>query len=71
MGFGIPRAEWIRTGMKEMVLDTLMDTTAAQRGWFNQGEVKKIVATHMAGGDMDNQLWPILMLELWARTWLD
>jgi asparagine synthase (glutamine-hydrolysing) len=55
MGFGIPRAEWLRTGMKEMVLDTLMDTTAAQRGWFNQGEVKKIVATHMAGGDMDNQ----------------
>jgi asparagine synthase (glutamine-hydrolysing) len=71
MGFGIPRAEWLRTGMKEMVLDTLMDTTAAQRGWFNEGEVKKIVATHMSGGDMDNQLWPILMLELWARTWLD
>jgi asparagine synthase (glutamine-hydrolysing) len=71
MGFGIPRAEWLRTGMKEMVIDTLTDTTATQRGWFNSSEVKKIIDIHMAGEDKDNLLWPILMLELWARTWLD
>jgi asparagine synthase (glutamine-hydrolysing) len=71
MGFGIPRAEWLRTGMKEMVIDTLTDTTATQRGWFNSTEVKEVVKTHMAGEDKDNLLWPMLMLELWARTWLD
>jgi asparagine synthase (glutamine-hydrolysing) len=71
MGFGIPRAEWIRTGMKEIVIDTLTDTTATQRGWFNCAEVKKLIDTHMAGDDRDNLLWPMLMLELWARTWLD
>jgi len=71
MGFGIPRAEWLRTGMKEMVIDTLTDTTATQRGWLNPVEVKKIIDTHMAGVDKDNLLWPMLMLELWARTWLD
>ena len=71
MGFGIPRAEWLRTGMKEMVIDTLTDTTATQRGWFNSTEVKKVIDIHMAGEDKDNLLWPILMLELWARTWLD
>jgi len=71
MGFGIPRAEWLRTGMREMVADTLTDTTANQRGWFNPVEVKKTVDSHMAGKDLDNQLWPMLMLELWARTWLD
>jgi asparagine synthase (glutamine-hydrolysing) len=71
MGFGIPRADWLRTGMKEMVIDTLTDTTAIQRGWFNQVEVKKVIAIHMAGEDKDNLLWPMLMLELWARTWLD
>jgi len=71
MGFGIPRAEWLRTGMKEMVVDTLTDTTATQRGWFNQLEVKKIIDTHMAGVDKDSLIWPMLMLELWARTWLD
>ena len=71
MGFGIPRAEWLRTEMKEMVIDTLTDTTASQRGWFKQPQVKKIIDAHMAGVDKDGQIWPMLMLELWARTWLD
>jgi asparagine synthase (glutamine-hydrolysing) len=71
MGFGIPRAEWLRTGMKEMVLDTLTDATANQRGWFNSTQVRKVIDIHMAGQDRDDLLWPILMLELWARTWLD
>ena len=71
MGFGIPRAEWLRTGMKEMLIDTLTDTTATQRGWFNAIEVRTVINSHMLGADKDNILWPILMLELWARTWLD
>jgi asparagine synthase (glutamine-hydrolysing) len=71
MGFGIPRAEWLRTEMKEMIIDTLTDTTARQRGWFNSVEVKKVIDIHMSGEDKDNLLWPMLMLELWARTWLD
>jgi asparagine synthase (glutamine-hydrolysing) len=71
MGFGIPRAEWLRTGMKELVIDTLTDTTAMQRGWFNPKEVSKVIDAHMAGEDKDNLIWPMLMLELWARTWLD
>ena len=71
MGFGIPRAEWLRTGMKEMVVDTLTDRTATQRGWFIPREVNRVIDLHMGGQDKDNILWPMLMLELWARTWLD
>jgi asparagine synthase (glutamine-hydrolysing) len=71
MGFGIPRAEWLRTGMKEMLVDTLTDITSTQRGWFEPLEVKRVIDIHMAGEDRDNLLWPMLMLELWARTWLD
>jgi len=71
MGFGIPRAEWLRTEMKEMLIDTLTDVTATQRGWFNSTEVKNVISSHMTGEDKDNLLWPMLMLELWARTWLD
>jgi asparagine synthase (glutamine-hydrolysing) len=71
MGFAIPRAEWLRTGMKEMIIDTLTDSTATQRGWFESTAVKNVIDIHMAGEDRDNLLWPMLMLELWARTWLD
>ena len=70
MGFGIPRAEWLRTDMKEMVSDLLTDQVAVNRGWFNQIEVKKTLGLHMNGTDKDQILWPILMLELWARNWL-
>ena len=71
MGFGIPRAEWLRSGMKEMVIDTLTDTTATQRGWFKESEVERVIKCHMLGQDKDNLIWPMLMLELWARVWLD
>jgi asparagine synthase (glutamine-hydrolysing) len=71
MGFGIPRAEWVRTGLKDIVIDTLTDTTAIQRGWLNPIEVKRVIAMHLEGQDKDNLIWPMLMLELWARTWLD
>ena len=70
MGFGIPRAEWLRTDMREILIDTLTDQTATQRGWFNQVEVKKTIDLHMSGTDKDQILWPMLMLELWARNWL-
>jgi asparagine synthase (glutamine-hydrolysing) len=71
MGFGIPRAEWLRTEMKELVIDTLTDTTASQRGWLDPVQVKNVLDIHMSGQDKDNLIWPMLMLELWARTWLD
>ena len=71
MGFGIPRAEWLRTEMRELVIDTLTDTTASQRGWLDPLQVKKVLDIHMSGQDKDNLIWPMLMLELWARTWLD
>jgi asparagine synthase (glutamine-hydrolysing) len=71
MGFGIPRAEWLRTGLKEMLVDTLTDSTANQRGWFESSEVQRVIDIHMTGEDKDSLLWPMLMLELWARTWLD
>ena len=71
MGFGIPRAEWLRNGMKDLVIDTLTDSTATQRGWFTRSEVTKVIESHMLGEDKDNLIWPMLMLELWARTWLD
>jgi asparagine synthase (glutamine-hydrolysing) len=71
MGFGIPRAEWLRSEMKEMLIDTLTDSTSSQRGWFNSTEIGKVIDLHMSGVDRDSLLWPMLMLELWARTWLD
>ena len=71
MGFGIPRSQWLRNELKELMMDTLTDTTALQRGWFNQNQVKRTLQLHMSGKNKDSIIWPMLMLELWARNWLD
>ncbi len=71
MGFAIPRADWLRTGLRTMTYDLLTDPTAQGRGWFIPTEVEAILADHMSGQDRDSVIWPMLMLELWARTWLD
>jgi asparagine synthase (glutamine-hydrolysing) len=71
MGFGIPQGEWIRGGLWEMTNDLLTDHVAIKRNWFNPSEVNKLLALHKSGQDRDRIIWPMLMLELWARTWLD
>jgi asparagine synthase (glutamine-hydrolysing) len=71
MGFGIPRANWLRNQMKAMLIENLTDSTATNRGWFVPSEVRKVIDSHLKGEDKDNILWPMLMIELWARTWLD
>jgi asparagine synthase (glutamine-hydrolysing) len=71
MGFGIPRAQWLRSEMKELSWDILTDQTARSRGWFNATEVNLLLKQHSAGRDKDHLLWPMIILELWARNWLD
>jgi asparagine synthase (glutamine-hydrolysing) len=71
MGFAIPRANWLRNELREISYDLLTDSVAKGRGWFNQGEVKNTLDSHSKGSDLDSVIWPMLMLELWARNWLD
>ncbi len=71
MGFAIPRATWLRHDLKEMMMDLLLDQTARNRGWFKSSEVAKLIKAHLNGQDKDKMLWPMIMLELWARNWHD
>ena len=70
-GFGIPRAAWLRGPLREASRDLLLDTTARQRGWFVPSVVEGLLEQHDAGIDRDLFLWPLLMIEVWARRWLD
>jgi asparagine synthase (glutamine-hydrolysing) len=71
MGFAIPRTSWLRNELREISYDLLTDSVAKDRGWFNQREVKNTLDSHSKGSDLDSVIWPMLMLELWARNWLD
>lgn len=71
MGFGIPRAKWLREELSGLVQDVVLDNKSKSRGWYQFSKIENLIKRHNQGLDLDHLIWPILMLELWAKTWLD
>jgi asparagine synthase (glutamine-hydrolysing) len=71
MGFGIPRAKWLREDLKDLVQEVLLDEISRSRGWYQINKVEKILKNHQKGLELDSLIWPMFMLELWAKTWID
>jgi asparagine synthase (glutamine-hydrolysing) len=72
MGFSIPLADWFRGELREMVHDVLLSPQSLQRGYFQQSAVANMVEQHSIGvGDYAENLWDLLILELWHRTFID
>jgi len=71
MGFGIPRAKWLREDLKDLVQEVLLDEISRSRGWYQINKVEKILKNHQRGLELDSLIWPMFMLELWAKTWID
>jgi asparagine synthase (glutamine-hydrolysing) len=69
MGFGIPRSRWIREDLRELVREVLLDEESRSRGWYQFSEVERILKAHDQGSELDSLIWPMFMLELWAKTW--
>lgn len=70
-GFGIPRAAWLRGPLRDASRDLLLDGTARQRGWFEPSVVASLLDEHDSGQNRDLYIWPLLMIEVWARRWVD
>ncbi|MEP6922995.1 MAG: asparagine synthase (glutamine-hydrolyzing) [Pyrinomonadaceae bacterium] len=72
MGFGVPIGKWMRSEMQPFVRETLLGAKSLSRGFFNPLTVKKIVEQHTSGQkDHNQQLWTLLMLELWFQHFID
>jgi asparagine synthase (glutamine-hydrolysing) len=70
-GFAIPIAEWLRGPLKEIAADLLFGTRTQQRGWYNCEKLRDYFFAHQLGRDRHRILWNPIMLEIWARNWLD
>ena len=71
-GFGAPLDHWLSHDLKEMVDDLLSDDQIRRRGIFNPGTVRTLVREHREGRrDGSYQVWQLLTIELWQRTFLD
>jgi len=68
MGFGTPTAAWLRGGLRELAEDILTDNRSIARERFDLGYVRALLARHGAGEDRSAELWPLLVLELWKKS---
>ncbi|HEY2827041.1 MAG TPA: asparagine synthase (glutamine-hydrolyzing) [Pirellulales bacterium] len=71
-GFGAPADYWLANDLREMVDDLLNPSQVAQRGLFRPAAVQQLIEQQRTGRhDWSMQLWQLLTLELWQRTFLD
>jgi asparagine synthase (glutamine-hydrolysing) len=71
-GFGAPIRSWLRGALRPMVDDLLSEETVKKRGLFNPQEVRRIIAANLSGReDYNLQVFQLLTLELWQRTFID
>ena len=72
MGFGVPIETWFRQDLGETARDLLLSPRALGRGYFRPLVVQRLLDEHTRGvRNWHYQLWNLLMLELWHRTFID
>lgn len=72
MGFAVPLGPWFRGELRDMAYDVLLDRRAAARGYFSVPAVTRLLEDHVHGRRSNqNQLFNLLMLELWHRAFID
>jgi asparagine synthase (glutamine-hydrolysing) len=65
-GFATPTAAWLRSGLYELLHDTLRDPRSFASRHFDRRVVDDLIARHKSGrADHAAELWPLLVLELW------
>ena len=71
-GFGIPRESWFRSDLREHARERLLDTRAAERGYFDRRVLDRMLTSHAAGRrDYSGWIWCLLVLEEWHRAFMD
>lgn len=72
-GFGLDTAaEWFRSDLEETLRDSVSESVARKRGYFEAREVGRLVDSHISGrADNSSKLWALMMFELWHREFID
>ena len=70
-GFGLPVDRWMRDDLAPLSRDVLLDQTARERGIFNPASIETLLLQHQRGEPRGDQIWALMMLELWYRAFID
>jgi asparagine synthase (glutamine-hydrolysing) len=71
-GFGAPIRSWLRGALRPLIDDLLSEETVKRRGIFRPAQVKRVIDANLSGReDYNLQVFQLLGLELWHRTFID
>lgn len=72
MGFPVPLGRWLRGAFSGLLDELLLSPRALDRGLFDPGYVRQLVAQHRDGAwDHSDRLWLLMNLEIWQRIFLE
>jgi asparagine synthase (glutamine-hydrolysing) len=69
-GFPIPYDRWLRKEMKEFVFESLLGERSALGVYFHKEALLQLLQTHQAGEGGSQEVFSLLMLELWHQQFL-
>jgi asparagine synthase (glutamine-hydrolysing) len=70
-GFPVPYESWLRNDLKSVVWDLLMDRRTVERGYFRRDAVEGLLRANSNGSNYSKEIFSLLSLELWQRTFLE
>ena len=70
-GFPVPIESWIEGDLKDFVHDHLLSERSLSRGYFERAELQRMLAGRGSVGFTYQEVFSLLMLELWHRQFVD
>jgi asparagine synthase (glutamine-hydrolysing) len=68
-GFPVPYDEWLKTDLRDFVVDTVLSTRALSRGYFRRLGLEAVTDTRSAA--TTREAFSLLVLELWHQQFTD
>ncbi|HDS74499.1 MAG TPA: asparagine synthase [Firmicutes bacterium] len=66
-----PLVKWFAGGLNDDVRSILSDKKTRERGLFDSVGVEKAISDHRKNGAYGEQIWMMVCIELWHRTFID
>ena len=70
-GFPVPYESWLRKDLRGWVREILFDPSTTNRGYFSTPVVQELLARDEAEGGYSKEIFSLVTLELWHRTFLE
>ncbi|MCX6584446.1 MAG: asparagine synthase (glutamine-hydrolyzing) [Candidatus Aminicenantes bacterium] len=67
-GFSIPIKNWLRTELKDLMMEYLSEKRVKESGFFNYTYIKRMKEEHLSGKrDHAHRLWALINFNLWRE----